>query len=769
MKIMVVGRAVVLLPFLACTLSLCPSDFNFPGFFDSQDHRCLTVVPTDLIVVPWKGDWIGQANAICSNLFYRGSLARRRFPVSLIDPEWSMLRKREPITLLDGCEISLKNGSDVSIFGNDLYRACPDAIVRQFMQSAYSSGNVRLGESRLKDPRSQNGQEKGLPLICAYQSVGYSFLMPLFFRCDDKEFKIQLVTCEHSELNFTCSGWDDALGVCYPCLPGYTGRFCGSPIEFHGKSKRRVIDIHTYRHTRPDCSHMCPVRSSCVPTSNGTRTTYMCKCHWAYVGNMCQKKWSMCHLEKRCSINAVCVDVPNYYAPYITYRTFQCVCKVGWAGPYCEKNVDECRRRPCRNGYCSNTYGGFKCICYAGYTGNLCDQDVNECASNPCKYGICRDLFNSYSCDCHIGFTGRHCEIDINECESQPCRNGGTCIDGYGQWSCECPPMVHGRQCQNDERPCSVNHCKTGGTCIDRGLDFECLCPPGRTGKTCEQDVNECISKPCKNGGHCINGDNKYTCNCIMGFTGINCDIDVDECAINDCGPHGTCENLPGGFVCNCEYGYEGEMCDKDINECIPNPCQHNGICIDSVGEYICKCSDEFTGKDCEIAIIPCTDGVCMFGQCAPGVPVFTCHCDQGFTGERCDVRIDHCEGVSCGPNAYCVATFQTYSCQCNLGFTGKNCEQTHSGACDTPNVCHNGGTCTNELGMFKCHCLPKFTGSFCDIETIKEKGKTERTPSKYSVATAVKPVWIVGSEGTPRRLAAFLLPLKAADRVCGR
>ncbi|CDW57467.1 hypothetical protein TTRE_0000575901 [Trichuris trichiura] len=131
-KVMV-GKGVVLLPFFACALALCPSDFSFPGFFDPQNQKCLTVVPTNLIVVPWKGDWIRQADAICNNLFHRGSLAKYRFPVNLIDPEWSMLRKREPIALLDGCEINLNiknvwlNGSDVSIFGNDLYRPCPDA------------------------------------------------------------------------------------------------------------------------------------------------------------------------------------------------------------------------------------------------------------------------------------------------------------------------------------------------------------------------------------------------------------------------------------------------------------------------------------------------------------------------------------------------------------------------------------------------------------------------------------------------------------------
>lgn len=42
--------------------------------------------------------------------------------------------------------------------------------------------------------------------------------------------------------------------------------------------------------------------------------------------------------------------------------------------------------------------------CPAGFAGDFCEMDVNECCSEPCLHGaICQDLINGYQCHCRPG------------------------------------------------------------------------------------------------------------------------------------------------------------------------------------------------------------------------------------------------------------------------------------------------------------------------------------------------------------------------------
>ena len=59
-----------------------------------------------------------------------------------------------------------------------------------------------------------------------------------------------------------------------------------------------------------------------------------------------------------------------------------CVCKSGWSGTLCDRDIDECvaATRPCTesNTVCNNLFGSFKCNCQSGYQKNAQDQCVSK-------------------------------------------------------------------------------------------------------------------------------------------------------------------------------------------------------------------------------------------------------------------------------------------------------------------------------------------------------------------------------------------------------
>ena len=124
----------------------------------------------------------------------------------------------------------------------------------------------------------------------------------------------------------------------------------------------------------------------------------------------------------------------------------------GFTGKTCEQDLDECSWVVCKNGgSCTNREYGFDCICKFGYFGKFCEVYQNFCRSGPCfENSVCVELRHDatvteydvnnqdgWSCECRPGFTGPNCDSDVNECNSDPClAPGAICTDKLNRYEC---------------------------------------------------------------------------------------------------------------------------------------------------------------------------------------------------------------------------------------------------------------------------------------------------------------------------------------------
>uniref|UniRef100_A0A8C0G0P6 Crumbs cell polarity complex component 2 n=1 Tax=Chelonoidis abingdonii TaxID=106734 RepID=A0A8C0G0P6_CHEAB len=198
--------------------------------------------------------------------------------------------------------------------------------------------------------------------------------------------------------------------------------------------------------------------------------------------------------------------------------------------------ADVCASSPCLNaGTCEDLFNSFQCACSVGWEGPLCESNIDDCKSSPCVHGDCVDSVADFQCDCFRGYIGKKCNINVDDCMRHQCLNGGTCVDGVYSYSCKCPAHFNVCGCGFARLPfppqqCGKNFtCLNGGKCTSGTWGANCTCKPGFTGRKCQININECEPNPCQNGGTCQDSVNKYQCVCSASYTGERCDVDVSR------------------------------------------------------------------------------------------------------------------------------------------------------------------------------------------------------------------------------------------------
>ena len=64
--------------------------------------------------------------------------------------------------------------------------------------------------------------------------------------------------------------------------------------------------------------------------------------------------------------------------------------------------------------HCESRQRLYHCECQVGFSGPHCDINIDDCSSSPCINGKCLDGVNRYECECNKGFWGTNCEKKIN-------------------------------------------------------------------------------------------------------------------------------------------------------------------------------------------------------------------------------------------------------------------------------------------------------------------------------------------------------------------
>ena len=208
----------------------------------------------------------------------------------------------------------------------------------------------------------------------------------------------------------------------------------------------------------------------------------------------------------------------------------------------CGLDIDECINSRCvpqGTAQCNNLDNKYECECRIGFTGEFCETNTDNCASGPClNGGECKDGEGSYTCSCPrglfvyiynfisiLGFYFFFLMLKFHEFSSS--------LLFYPGWA--------GSRCENAISFCEDQPCENNAECVDLFEDYFCVCPKGTDGKNCETAPDRCLGSPCQNGGNCRDYGNSMNCSCNSAFTGIGCQYEFDACAKGACKNGATC------------------------------------------------------------------------------------------------------------------------------------------------------------------------------------------------------------------------------------
>jgi len=330
-------------------------------------------------------------------------------------------------------------------------------------------------------------------------------------------------------------------------------------------------------------SNPCLNSGVCNPKEDGE---FECKCAKPFIGKTCEKVWEHPCTEENLKNTdltqfkdpwdeqkfIVCTDISLYHSMPCSPGTFfnerigNCV-RLGYNPPICPRN--HCKN----NAECiMDEDQEFRCVCQKGFAGEFCEQNIDECVvaggNSACAGGTCVDQLDGFYCECPYGIGFNCIETMPNPCTEEAL---DAKREHFAIQSVENNAFVH---CTGLNK-FVVNRC-TSNLFWNQEL------------KQCDRDIpsiktGKCLEYPCNNGGECVDlGDAEFTCQCKPGFTGKTCEVMIDSCESNPCQNGGRCLPHAGGYTCACP--------DKVIDDCcchgVKNPCPKKAIMIPGVNNY---------------------------------------------------------------------------------------------------------------------------------------------------------------------------------------
>ncbi|XP_055860394.1 mucin-4-like [Biomphalaria glabrata] len=506
---------------------------------------------------------------------------------------------------------------------------------------------------------------------------------------------------------------------------------CNSGFSLQGSNT--CVDINECDY---NSLNLCGEKEKCVNSVGG----FTCSCSPGFKLDNDQRTCLACGEGKwglECSNDCACSTGADRCDPQKG-----CICKPGFTGTHCEKDLDECTTGLliCGKGEkCVNTYGSASCQCLDGYTqvSGQC-KDIDECSSllsNKCDQ-VCQNYVGGYTCSCHTGYkfepVNKTC-LDIDECLLNIDGCEQSCENTNGGYHCLC---LNGLKLNVDGVTCSVTKECSTKVCSDKCAVVNnvetCLCPIGKildSDNTHCIDIDLCKNNPCSDTCAETPDGTRITCGCPTGkklaLDGITCQSCTegtygDSCSKTcSCTSANTisCDKVTG--QCSCKPGWTGSSCSDDLNECLTTTsCQANAHCVNTPGSYVCKCDLGFylnNGK-CQA----CTVGTfgeecknqcqCDMSHSTCSVTTGGCDCHSGWTGALCDKDLNECDFSNQCTSAnklhwVCKNTPGSYKCDCDAGYENKNGECVDLDECATGYTNECDGNCTNTAGSYTCSC----------------------------------------------------------------
>ncbi|XP_018330194.1 protein kinase C-binding protein NELL1 [Agrilus planipennis] len=308
--------------------------------------------------------------------------------------------------------------------------------VRFYIYFLFKTGNCYMQETTYEDGEEVTAQ--CYKCVCDDGSMTCTSIDPIKscpeLTCSaDEQFSVQGHCCKF------CPGVDYcAKGhTCHAnasCVNLGTTYTCKCFDGFRAVTKDICEDVDECQQEGGSDGHYCQLNTKCVNTLG----SYVCECLKGYrrVDAYNCAEINECETSSHeCDINANCIN---------TQGSYYCICKNGYSGDgfHCEP---VCSQSCLNGGYCKSPE---KCACPVGYTGPHCERDLDECLTNEHKCSntsVCVNRLGWYQCECKPGYettpSGSSCQ-DINECERHIhlCHPSAECVNTEGSYMCQCPP-----------------------------------------------------------------------------------------------------------------------------------------------------------------------------------------------------------------------------------------------------------------------------------------------------------------------------------------